>query len=79
MSLFTGFKGHTARKNVTEKQAIERLIMEADELVHRAVWSSLSMKVKIGELRAPLAELKMARRKTNGQAHTDSHEQSQEG
>jgi len=52
-----------ARAGATEKDAIDRLISAAEKIAHEAVWCSLSMKAKVSELRAPLAELKLARRK----------------
>ena len=51
----------TLRKNATEQEAIERLIKAAQNLAESARWNNLGMR-KVNELRAPLIELKRARR-----------------
>lgn len=49
------------RKNATEQEAIDRLIKAAQNITERATWNNLGMS-KVNELRAPLIELKRARR-----------------
>lgn len=51
----------TLRKNATEQEAIERLIKAAQNIAERATWTNLG-RSKVNELRAPLIELKRARR-----------------
>lgn len=61
--LFTQYR---TRKDVTEDEAIKRLVSATEEICKNAVWNSFSGKAKISELRAPLAELKIARRRLKG-------------
>ena len=56
------FPAITIRRNATEQQAIERLIDAATDIVKYARWVSLSNS-KVDELRAPLLEIRRARRK----------------